>query len=78
MRLMARWAGALGAKGSGYALEMDDGKIVFTRGETDRLVAFDLSLPDVPVILERAKAAGLDVDGRSVWVAGVEMRLGQS
>ena len=57
---------------------MDDGKIVFTRGETDRLVAFDLSLPDVPVILERAKAAGLDVDGRSVWVAGVEMRLGQS
>ena len=78
MRLMARWAGALGATGSGYALKMDDGDIVFTKGETERLVAFDLSLPGVPGILERAKAAGLDVDGQSVFVAGVEMRLGQS
>ena len=76
MRLMARWAGALGVGGSGHTLQMDDGDIVFREGEAERLVAFDLSLSDVPGSLERAKAAGLTVDGQSVWVAGVEIRLG--
>jgi hypothetical protein len=75
-RLMARWASALGAGGSGNALKMDDGDIVFSKGEAERLVAFDLSLPDADRVLAQAREAGLEVDGRSVWVAGVEMRLG--
>tara|TARA_R110002020_G_scaffold105961_1_gene246756 strand:+ start:8424 stop:9194 length:771 start_codon:yes stop_codon:yes gene_type:complete len=76
VRLMARWASALGAAGSGNALKMDDGDIVFSKGEAERLVAFDLSLPDADRVLAQAREAGLEVDGRSVWVAGVEMRLG--
>ncbi|KCZ60166.1 hypothetical protein [Hyphomonas chukchiensis] len=75
IRLMARWASALGAEGSGNALKMDDGDIVFSQGDVERLVAFDLSLPDGEAVLARAREAGLDVDGRSVRVAGVEMRL---
>ena len=59
-------------------LALDDGTLRFVPGEADRLVAFDLALPDVPGILERAKAAGLKVDGNSAWVAGVEMRLAGS
>ena len=57
---------------------MDDGDIVFTRGETERLVAFDLSLPDVAGALARASEAGLTVDDSSVFVAGAEMRLAGS
>ncbi|MBU2085531.1 MAG: hypothetical protein KJ801_15895, partial [Alphaproteobacteria bacterium] len=75
MRLMARWASALGAGGSGNSLEMDDGDIVFSQGDVERLVSFDLSLPDSEAVLARATDAGLEVDGRSVRVAGVEMRL---
>ena len=54
---------------------MDDGDIVFSQGDVERLVAFDLSLADGDDVLARAKEAGLEVDGRSVRVAGVEMRL---
>jgi hypothetical protein len=74
-RLMARWASVLAISGGEDGLALDEGNLRFVPGEADRLVAFDLSLPDVPGILERAKAAGLRVDGNSVWVAGVEMRL---
>tara|TARA_R110002111_G_scaffold151063_2_gene217755 strand:- start:75 stop:797 length:723 start_codon:yes stop_codon:yes gene_type:complete len=78
MRLMARWASVLAMSGGEDGLALDDGTLRFVPGEADRLVAFDLALPDVPGILERAKAAGLKVDGNSAWVAGVEMRLAGS
>ena len=77
-RLMARWASVLAMSGGEDGLALDDGTLRFVPGEADRLVAFDLALPDVPGILERAKAAGLKVDGNSAWVAGVEMRLAGS
>ena len=77
-RLMARWASVLAMSGGEDGLALDDGTLRFVPGEADRLVAFDLVLPDVPGILERSKAAGLKVDGNSAWVAGVEMRLAGS
>ncbi len=76
MRLMARWCAALDVPGGGSGLKLaDNGRLSFIQGQTERLIAFEMSLPDVDAILARARAADLEVEGRSVWVAGVEMRL---
>ena len=79
MRLMARWCAALDVPGGGSGLKLaDGGRLKFITAQTERLIAFEMDLPDLEGILARARAADLEVEGRSVWVAGVEMRLGKS
>ena len=60
--------------GSGLKLA-DDGRLAFVQGQTERLIAFEMSLPDVDAILARAREADLEVEDQSVWIAGIELRL---
>ena len=53
----------------------DDGRLAFVQGQTERLIAFEMSLPDVDAILARAREADLEVEDQSVWIAGIELRL---
>ena len=76
MRLMARWCAALDVPGGGSGLKLaDDGRLAFVQGQTERLIAFEMSLPDVDAILARAREADLEVEDQSVWIAGIELRL---
>ena len=76
VRLMARWCAALDVPGGGSGLKLaDDGRLAFVQGQTERLIAFEMSLPDVDAILARAREADLEVEDQSVWIAGIELRL---
>tara|TARA_R110002167_G_scaffold48113_2_gene142080 strand:- start:189 stop:986 length:798 start_codon:yes stop_codon:yes gene_type:complete len=76
MRLMARWCAALDVPGGGSGLKLaDGGRLTFITAQTERLIAFEMSLPDVDAILARAREADLEVEDQSVWIAGIELRL---
>jgi hypothetical protein len=70
-----RWSDVLGAEVDGAKVRLSDAVLVFERGETERLAAFDLELPDADDVLARGREAGLIVEGRSVMFAGVELKL---
>jgi hypothetical protein len=74
-RMAARWAEALGVSAKGGSVELADATLEFRQGTEERIVAFQISVPDAGAALVRAKARGLTVTGNEVRVGGVGIVL---
>lgn len=74
-RMAARWAEALGVKAEAGHVALRDAVLEFRQGTEERIVAFQISLPDKEAVRARAKARGLVVTGNEVRVGGVGLVL---
>lgn len=60
--LADKWAAATGATRAPDAIELEDSDIVFAEGEREGILMLSLDVPDPAVIMERARAAGLECE----------------
>lgn len=73
--LLAHWAAILGLPADGRPLQVDGTSISAEPGPADALGALDLAVTDVDAALDRAVDRGHRVQGASVHIAGVHLRL---
>jgi hypothetical protein len=73
--LAQKWGLVLGLTADKRRLFLADAELHFREGTADRLVEFGFGLPDPDAALARAKEKDLPVEGRSVSIAGVTLKL---
>ncbi len=81
--LAQRWAMVLGVEASvqhqdKYHLTLKDGTVIFSPGDTETVIGFEVSIPDVDSALDRAHELGLTVRGNKVVIGGVKFSLTQT
>ncbi len=78
-RLASRWGEVLGVapvkSASSFTMPLEVGTLEFAPGETDRLIAFTMKLPNCQAALARARNHGLDTDANGFSIAGVRFEL---
>ena len=74
-RMAARWGEALGIPAKGAVIQLADATLDFRPGAEERMVKFQVSLPDVGAACVRAARRGLDVVNDEVRIGGVGIVL---
>lgn len=73
--LAQKWGLALGLTADRRRLFLADAVIHFNEGKADRMVEFGIDMPNSDTVLARAKEKDLPIQGRSISVGGVSLRL---
>ena len=56
-------------------LFLADSVIYFTEGPADRMTEFGIDIPDADKVMARAVEKDLPVEGRSISIAGITLKL---
>ena len=76
--LAAKWAEALGVDADEKVLQLDDGQLEFTVGDSEGLTGFDIAVAKAEDVLSRGREMGLAVEGETVRFQGVALRIRSS
>jgi hypothetical protein len=74
-QMAARWGEALGIPAKGGAIQLADATLDFRLGTEERMVKFQVSLPDIGAVRVRAARRGLDVVNDEMRIGGVGIVL---
>ncbi len=75
-----RWATVLGVQapeqqGDQYHLKLEDGTVIFDKGEAEVITGFGLRMADLDRALAKAEALDLPIQGNTVMIGGVSFEL---
>ncbi|KCZ83151.1 hypothetical protein HAD_15727 [Hyphomonas adhaerens MHS-3] len=73
--LAQKWGLTFGLTADRQRLFLADSVIYFTEGPADRMTEFGIDIPDADKVMARAVEKDLPVEGRSISIAGITLKL---